>query len=163
MFSTEERPFGRTEMISHNIDTGDHPPIHSGIRPSSLADRATIREEVDKMLKTGTIQPSKSPWASAVVLVRKKDSKPSFCVDYRRLNNITKKDVHPIPRQTDFLETLAKASLFSTFDCASGYWAVRLTARKRLSFAQRDSTSFWSCHSDYVMRQQRFNGLNIFL
>ena len=76
------------------------------------------------MLESGEIQHSRSPWASPIVLVRKKDGSVRFCVDYRRLNDITKKDVHPLPRTSDMLESLVGAKIFTTLDAASGYWQI---------------------------------------
>ena len=79
------------------------------------------------MLETGAIRPSYSPWASPVVLVRKKDGSVRFCVDYRKLNDATKKDVHPLPRTSDMLESLAGAKIFTTLDAASGYWQIPMS------------------------------------
>ena len=76
------------------------------------------------MLKEGVIKGSNSPWASPVVLVAKKDGSTRFCVDYQRLNSITKLDTFPLPRVDDSLDLLAKTAYFSTLDLASGYWQV---------------------------------------
>ena len=97
LFSTDEKPYGRTPKGQHFVETGDHPPISQGMRPTAPADRMVVREEVHQMLKTGAVRPSCSPWASPIVLVRKKDGSVRFCVDYRKLNEVTKKDVHPAP------------------------------------------------------------------
>ena len=76
------------------------------------------------MLEQGVIQPSASPWASPIVLIKKKDGKYRFCVDYRKLNNVTKKDAHPLPRLDDLLDALKNAQVFSTLVLRSGYWQV---------------------------------------
>ena len=79
---------------------------------------------VSDMLSQGVITPSQSPWASPIVLVRKKDGGIRFCVDYRRLNQATKLDEFPLPRIDDTLDLLAGTRYFSTLDLASGYWQV---------------------------------------
>ena len=117
LFSSEDRPFGRTNTGYHPVETGDNAPIAQSVRPTAPAHRVVVREEVQKMLESGAIQHSRSPWASPIVLVRKKDGSVRFCVDYRRLNDITKKDVHPLPRTSDMLELLG--AILITSSCKS--------------------------------------------
>ena len=91
------------------------------------------------MLDNDVIQPSKSPWSSPVVLRHKKDGSIRFCIDYRDLNHVTKKDVYPLPRIDDALHALGRAKYFSTFDLASGYWQVPIDKK------DREKTAF-ICH-----------------
>jgi hypothetical protein len=79
---------------------------------------------LDKMQRHRVIEESESPWSSPVVLVRKKNGELRFCVDYRKLNDITKKDCFPLPRIDETLDTLAGAKWYSTFDLKSDYWQV---------------------------------------
>ena len=81
---------------------------------------------LEDMKNKGVIEESNSPWSSPVVLIRKKDSSLRFCVDYQRLNNITRKNCFLLPRIDDTLDTLAGAQWFSTLDLKSGYWQVAL-------------------------------------
>jgi len=85
-----------TDLITHSIDTGDSPPIRQPLRRIPFAFHNKMEELVQKMLKQGVIQHSNSPWASPVVLVEEKDGSYQFCVDYRRLDAVTKMDVFPL-------------------------------------------------------------------
>ena len=78
------------------------------------------------MLRLGVTAPSSSPWASPVVLAQKKDGSLRFCVDYRRLNTVTRKDAYVLPRIDDTLDALSSSKWFSTLDLASGYWQMEV-------------------------------------
>ena len=83
------------------------------------------------MLDKRIISPSKSPWASPIVLVAKKDGSTRFCVDYRKVNGVTCKDAYPIPRVDGTLDTLSGSTWFSTIDLKSGYWQVEMAPKDR--------------------------------
>lgn len=122
----------QTPLAKHRIITEDgaRPTRQSPYRVSSH-EREAIRTQVDDMLNDDIIQPSKSPWAAPVVLVKKKDGTLRFCVDYRRLNKITKKDVYPLPRIDDALDHLCHAKYFSSMDLKTGYWQIEVDERDR--------------------------------
>ena len=94
-FSTNDHDLGLTYLTEHVIETGDAQPIKQPPRRVPLAFAGEDREAIDKLWKQGSIRQSTSPWASPIVFVRKKDGKVRTCVDYRRLNIVTKKDAFP--------------------------------------------------------------------
>ena len=126
IFVKHDGDLGRTNLVEHHIDTGRQRPIRQRPRKHPLGQREEIKEQVSKMLDKGIIEPTDSPWASNVVLVRKKDGSQRFCVDYRQLNAVTIKDAYPLPRIDETLDALSGAKWFSTLDLASGYWQVGL-------------------------------------
>ena len=128
---------GRTEAVMHDIDTGSTRPIRCNPRKLSPKKIKIQQELVDKMLEEGQIEHSVSAWSAPTVLVTKKDGTTRFCVDYRRLNDNTKKDAFPLPRIDDSLNSLSGQAWFSTLDLASGYWQVRLSedAKPKTAFA----------------------------
>ncbi|GBO38755.1 Transposon Ty3-I Gag-Pol polyprotein [Araneus ventricosus] len=110
----------RCNAVKHRIETSDNAPIKQRPYRTSATERRAIENEVQRMLKEDVIQPSDSPWSSPVVLVKKKNGEWRFCVDYRRLNKITKKDVYPLPRIDGALDCIAGAKIFSMMDLKSG-------------------------------------------
>lgn len=124
VFAPSLAPPGAAWHIPHWIDTQGHAPIKCAPIRTSRAEMLIQYGEIDKMHNAGVIQPSQSPWAFPVVLVRKKDGTTRFCVDYRALNKITKKDSYPLPRIEDILDGLQGSLFRSTFDLVSGYWQI---------------------------------------
>ena len=135
VFAIIDNDFGRTTVLKHTIQTGDSAPIRQHTRRIPHYQRDEVKKLIDNMLMRDIIQPSTSPWASPVVIVRKKDSSARFCVDYRRLNNVTRKYAFPLPRIDDTLDTLSGAQWFSTLDLISGYWQVEVAENDRAKTA----------------------------
>lgn len=126
VFSADDEDYGCTDTVLHQIPTGQAPPIrqrHRQIPPNLYREVKTL---LKKMLESEIIQPSTSPWASPIVLVKKKDGTIRFCVDYRQLNQVTRKDSYPLPRIEEALTSLKKACWYTTLDLASGYWQVKV-------------------------------------
>ena len=115
VFADCKDDFGRTNRIQHQIPTGESAPIRQPVRRVPPTKRSKTRELLQGMLKKDVIQPSSSPWASPIVLVKKKDGSTRFCVDYRKVIGVTRKDAHPLPRVDDTLDTLAGAKLYTSF------------------------------------------------
>ena len=106
------------------------------------------------MQQSGVVQPAASAWASPIVIVPKKDGTSQFCVDFRRVNAVTKKDVYPLPRIDNILHTLGGAQYFSTLNLSSGYWQIELDP------VTRDKTVFNSHYGLYEFIRMPFGLCN---
>ena len=91
VFALDDSELGRTSLVQHAIDTGDHPPIKQQPRRTPFIQRKKISKLIDEMQHRGVVQPSASAWTSPIVIVPKKDGTSQFCVDFRRVNAVTKK------------------------------------------------------------------------
>ena len=112
-FSKSEYELGRTRMVQHQIDTDNNHPITY---------LPVIDYHVQRMHDADVIVPATSPWASNVTKVTKEDGSLRFCVDCRRLNDMTGKDSYPLPRIEDCCHSLGQAQFVSTLDLKAGYW-----------------------------------------
>ena len=120
MPSVNDLDLGRAKMVKHYIKLTDPIPFKERYRriPPQLYNE--VREHLQEMLRLGAIRKSCSPWASAIVLVRKKNGKLRFCIDLRKLNSKTLKDSYALPRIEQTLEHLKGSKVFSTLDLIQG-------------------------------------------
>jgi hypothetical protein len=110
----------------------------------SAEEHHVVKKECQTMLKKGVIRESNSPWSSPVVLVAKKNGEitySTFCVDYRRLNSLTRKDSYPLLNIYGTLGALGECKYFSAMDLASGFWQIPMANEDKCKtgFTIRDS------------------------
>ena len=139
IFSKDENDLGRTDITKHRISVDNTRPIKQAMRRVPVHMQDEVDRQIDLMLEHAIIQPSASPCASAIVLVKKKDGSRRFCIDYRRLNDVTVKDAYPLPRIDKSLDQLAGSKRFSCLDLSAGYWQgeVEPEGRQETAFITR--------------------------
>ena len=139
-FSDNDYDLGTFTEVSHHIETGDARPIKLGLRRTPIHFIDEEDQLLKKMLDVGVIEPSSSSWAAAPVLIRKKDGKVRWCIDYRCLNNVSKKDTYPLPLMDECIDTLEGNIWFSKLDANSAYWQIPIAddgSKEKTAFRTR--------------------------
>lgn len=178
-FAFEPHELGEADCVQHVIDTGDHPPICQKPFRVSYFERVEINKQIQGFLDQGIIVPSISPWASPVVLAKKKDGTLRFCVDYRRVNQISRADYYPLPRMDDIFDRLEGSKYFTSMDLLQGYHHVKIhpdsqekTAFvvpdgkfewKRLPFGLKTAPSTFQRMMDFVLRSLKWTIALVYL
>ena len=145
---------GNTNVEEHKIRLTTETPVRSRPYPVPHALREEIKTETKMMLDSGIIEPSNSPFASPVVLVKKKDGSNRFCVDYRKVNKMTVFDAEPMSNIEEIFAKMQKATFFSKFDLTKGYWQVNMEE------SSKDATSFITSEGLYRFRKMPFGLVN---
>lgn len=125
--------------VSHRIELEPHVPFKERTRRVSPADFNDLKRHLQDLLAAGIIEESHSPYASPVVLVRKKNGELRMVVDYRRLNNLTKKDAYPLPRIEETFTVVSGSKWFTVLDLKSGYYQLEVEPcdRPKTAFTSR--------------------------
>ena len=146
IFATSTGELGKTGLVKHHINTEGQGPIR--LRPYRIHqnEKHELDGIIQELLVNKIIRPSVSPWAAPVVLVKKKGGKIRLCMDYRKLNNITKKDSFPLPRIDDVLDLLHGQKFFTTLDLASGYWQIEMddSSKEKTAFIVDNNLYEWN-------------------
>src|SRR6218665_2696470 len=150
VFSMTERDLGRTTVCKHNIDKETAKPVRQPLRRQPLQYKDAIDKQLDQMLESGVIEPTMSGWEANVVMAKKKVGTLLFCIDYRQLNEQTKKDSYPLPRTDECLDALSGAQWFSTLDLTSGNHQVAMDPKLA------DKTAFVTRRGIYLWRVMPF-------
>ena len=114
-------------MATFDIDTGEAEPVQQRPYSTPVALKESVNKELDWLLKKGYIVPSSSPWSSPMVTVRKPDGSTRICVDFRRVNSLTRQRPFFMPRVEEVIEGVGKARFISKLDLSKGFYQVRLT------------------------------------
>ena len=146
---------GEIKATEHRIELiPGTTPIRQVPYRAGHASRHVIQEQVDEMLQKGVIEPARSEWASPVVIVPKADCGLRFCVDYRELNGVTKRDSYPLRPMDDCIDSLGEAKIFSTLDFNCEYWQIPVAEE------DRDKTTFISHVGTYRYLRMPFGLTN---
>ena len=126
-FVKDETTIGTTPLTQMSIDTGDSDPVSQKPYPVAMKHYQWVKEEIKKLLEAGVIRNSHSSWSAPIIVVPKGDGGKRLVIDYRALNNITRKFVWPMPKVEDIFSQLNGAKYFSTLDLRAGYHHIGLT------------------------------------
>ncbi|CAB4494324.1 unnamed protein product [Rhizophagus irregularis] len=154
LFAKSLQELKQTPEGEHIIITEEVPPIKKRAYRTAPKENEFIESEINDMLEQRLIEPSTSPWSFPVVVVKKKNGKLKFCVNYKPLNNITKKDNYPLPRIDELLDSLQDAQWFTTLDLASEYWQIKVRAE------DQEKTAFITKFGTYEFKVMPFGLCN---
>ena len=159
-FSLESGEMGCTDTTEHTIELSNEEPFKERFHHIAPPLVEEVRKNIQEMLDGGAIHPSQSPWCNAVVQVRKKDGSLRICIDFRKLNDRTKKDSFPLPQVQESMEAMVGACHFSCVDLKSGFWQVKMNEEShQYTEEASESTNSSVCHLDCVMHQQHSSAL----
>ena len=131
VFAKDKFDLGYCDIVQHDINTGNAPPVREAPRRIPIHQKEIEREEVKAMLKRGVIEESSSPWAANCVLVKKKDGTYRHVLDFRRINQCIIPDSYALPKIDETLDRLSDSSWYCSLDLQSGYWQLALDPKSR--------------------------------
>lgn len=178
-FSQMGDKIGCTTLVEHTIKTNS-PPIKQRHYPLSPGLQTQVNKELETMLANDIIEPSDSPWASPIVLVKKPDGSHRFCVNYKKLNEVSQPDAYPIPFVSYTLDKLREAKYLSTIDIKSAYWQIPMAKEsrpytafvvptrglfhfKRMPFGLHNAPSTWQRFIDRVLGHDLEQHISVYL
>ena len=145
---------GKTNLGIHDIKLTDDIPVRRKPYPIPHALRKQVQDEIDSMVKQGIVEPSESPYASPLVIVKKPDGGDRYCVDYRIVNAKTIFDAEPVPDQTEIFAKLATDRYFTKIDLSKGYWQIPLKDESK------EITAFITHHGLFQFKTMPFGLIN---
>ena len=163
-FAKNDNDLGCTKEVEHTINTGDRPPFRENQRGLPFSRKGFVERQLERYLQAGVISHARQgdcPYASAIVVVKKKEVDPAkqddafrLCIDYRRLNSETVKDAHPLPRIDDIIVNLHDDKFFASLDLLIGYHQIPVAA------ADKTKTAFVTHKGLFVFNRMPFGLTN---
>ena len=145
LFSAKGEPIGDSQLEALSINTNSRPICQKAYR-TRLTKRKIVEDSIAEMLRDDIIEPSSSPWASPILLVKKKDGlEHRFSIDFRRVNAVTERDQYPMANISEIFDLLGGSKIFSTLDLKSGYWQLPVAIKDRPKTAFRCHLGLFQC------------------
>ena len=146
--------YGHTHLLQHRIITEEVHPIKCKYRPIPPVLEPALRDQIEEWLKHDVIEPANSPWSFNLVAAKKKGGKIRWCVDWRRLNDVTKKDTWPMPAIHDTIGKLAGSRIFSGVDMAGAFHCIDIAPQ------DREKTAFATPFGSFQQKRLGFGVTN---
>ena len=143
VFAEHDMDLGDFSAVKHVIDTRDARPVKQRPRQTPFAFEGEEKKHL-KILDAGIISRGVSEWASPTVLVRKRDGTVRYCIDLRKVNEVTVKDRYPLPKICECIDALAGCEYFFCLDMANGYYQIKMEGE------DRDKTAFVTKYGQFV-------------
>lgn len=143
VFARGDLDYGHTTAVKHKIRLSDPTPFKQRARPIHPSDYEAVRLHLKELYDANIIRESESPFASPIVVVKKKNGQIRLCVDYRKLNSQTIKDAYALPHIEEAFASLTGAKWFSVMDLKSGYYQVEMEEEDKHKTAFVTPIGFW--------------------
>ncbi len=143
VFALNDMDYGHTDKVKHRIKLRDETPFKHRARPIHPQDISAVRKHLQELLAAGIIRESESPFASLIVVVRKKDNSVRLCIDFRKLNSQTIRDTYALPNLEEVFSVLTGSKWFSVLDLKSGYYQIEMDEADKQKTAFVCPLGFW--------------------
>lgn len=143
VFASHDMDYGHTDKVKHRIRLSDEIPFKHRPRPIHPHDVDAVRKHLQDLLAAGIIRESESPFASPIVVVRKKDNSVRLCIDFRKLNSQAIKDAYALPNLEEVFSALTGSKWFSVLDLKSGYYQIEMEEADKHKTAFVCPQGFW--------------------
>ncbi|KAG1939020.1 interleukin-1 receptor accessory protein-like 1-A [Pimephales promelas] len=143
VFSYHDLDFGCTDQVKHHIKLHDETAFKHRARPIHPRDLEAVRSHLRDLLEADIIRESESPFASPIVVVRKRNGDVRLCIDYRKLNLQTVKDAYALPNLEESFSALTGSRWFTVLDLKSGYYQIQMSEADKAKTAFVTPLGFW--------------------
>ena len=126
IFAASDRELTQTSLLEAKIETGDAAPRRAGYYRTPMHLKKVIDKQIEDLLEAKIIEKSTSSWLAPIVMIKKADGSYRMCVDYRKLNEVTKPYNFVIPQMNDIFSRLGNKTYFSSLDARSGFFSIPL-------------------------------------